>query len=86
MRDKLTTLLKIVVSLGLITIALWRVDLAKVAAQLVSANRWYILLAVLLYTVAIIINGVKWQILLRAQGVRGALRPGLAVSLRRLLL
>jgi uncharacterized protein (TIRG00374 family) len=69
LRDKLLNILKIVVSLGLITIALWRVDLAKVAAQLVSANRWYLLLAVLLYTAAIIINGIKWQILLRAQGV-----------------
>ena len=69
MRDKLLNILKIVVSLGLITFALWRVDLAKVAAQLVSANPWYILLAVLLYTAAIISNGIKWQILLRAQGV-----------------
>jgi hypothetical protein len=69
LRSKLTTLLKIIVSLGLITIALWRVDLAKVAAQLASANLWYVLVAVILYTAAIIINGVKWQILLRAQGV-----------------
>jgi uncharacterized protein (TIRG00374 family) len=75
LRGKLTNILKIVVSLGLITIALWRVDLAKVAAQLVSANRWYILLAVLFYTVAIIINGIKWQILLRAQGVHVPFGP-----------
>jgi len=69
LRDKLLNILKIVVSVSLITIALWRVDLAKVAAQLVSANRWYLLAAVLFYTVAIMLNGVKWQILLRAQGV-----------------
>jgi glycosyltransferase 2 family protein len=75
LRDKLTTILKIVVSLGLITIALWRVDLAKVVAQLASADRWFILLAVLFYTVAIIINGVKWQVLLRAQEVRVPFGP-----------
>ena len=75
MRDKLLNILKIVVSLSLITIALWRVDLAKVAAQLVSANRWYLLAAVLLYTTAIIINGIKWQILLRAQEVRVPFGP-----------
>ena len=75
MRDKLPNILKIVVSLSLITIALWRVDLAKVAAQLVSANRWYLLAAVLLYTIAIIINGIKWQILLRAQEVRVPFGP-----------
>jgi len=75
LRDKLLNILKIIVSLGLITIALWRVDLAKVAAQLVSANRWYLLAAVLLYTAAIIINGIKWQILLRAQEVRVPFGP-----------
>jgi len=75
LRNKLINVLKVVISLGLITIALWRVDLAKVAAQLVSAQMGYILVAVLLYTVAIIINGVKWQILLRAQGVQVPFGP-----------
>ena len=63
------------ISLGLITVALWHVDLAKVAAQLVSANLWYVLAAVLIYTVAIILNGIKWQILLRAQEVRVPFGP-----------
>jgi len=69
-RDKLTTILKIVVSLGLIAFVLWRVKLDKVAAQLASANLWFVLAALALYVLAIVVNGVKWQILLRAQGVR----------------
>jgi uncharacterized protein (TIRG00374 family) len=75
LRDRLTTLLKIVVSLGLIVFALWRVDLAKVTAQLRSANLWYVLAAIAVYTLAIIVNGAKWQILLRAQGVRVPFGP-----------
>jgi glycosyltransferase 2 family protein len=74
-RNKLTTLLKIVVSLVLIISALWKVDLAKVAAQLGSANLWYVLAALLLYVLAIVVNGVKWQILLRAQGVHVPFGP-----------
>jgi glycosyltransferase 2 family protein len=74
-RDKLTTFLKIAVSLGLIVFALWKVDLGKVAAQLASANLWYVLAALALYEVAIVVNGVKWQILLRAQGVRVPFGP-----------
>jgi hypothetical protein len=74
-RDKLTTLLKIVVSLGLIAIVLYRVDLAKVAAQLASANLWFILAALALYELAIVVNGIKWQILLRAQGVKVPFGP-----------
>jgi uncharacterized protein (TIRG00374 family) len=68
-RDKLTAFLKIIVSLGLIAFALWKVDLTKVAAQLASANLWYILAALAIYGLAIVVNGVKWWILLRAQGV-----------------
>jgi uncharacterized protein (TIRG00374 family) len=75
LRDRLTTLLKIVVSLGLIAIILHRVDLAKVAAQLTSANPWFIVAALALYELAIVANGVKWQILLRAQGVRVPFGP-----------
>ncbi len=70
MRDKLINLLKIVVSFGLIAFALWLAKPARVFAQLASANLWLVLAALALFTLAIIVNGAKWQILLRAQGVR----------------
>lgn len=70
MRDKLVTLLKIVVSLGLITLALARANLAEVAAQLGSARLWLVAVALMLYVIAIMVNGLKWQVLLRAQGIR----------------
>ena len=69
MRDKIITLLKILVSLGLIAWVFSRVDLAEVGQQLASANLWLFLVALLLYLLAVSINAFKWQILLRAQGV-----------------
>ncbi len=69
MRAKLTTLLKIIVSVGLITFALARANLGVVAAQLASAKLWLVMAALVLYVAAIIINGLKWQVLLRAQGI-----------------
>ncbi len=69
MRDKLTTVLKVVVSLGLIAFAFSRVDFPKVAAQLARANPAAFVLALAFYMLAIVINGAKWQVLMRAQGV-----------------
>lgn len=72
MRDKLITVLKIVVSVGLIAYLLSRVklDLVVEAMRSASANYLYLLLALALYFGAITVGAVKWQILLRAQRIR----------------
>lgn len=70
MPDKITTLLKIVVSLGLIVLALARANLDEVASQLGSARLGLVTAALALYVTAIIVNAFKWQVLLRAQGIR----------------
>jgi uncharacterized protein (TIRG00374 family) len=69
-RDKLVTLAKVAISLGLIALAFSRVDFKQVAAQLARAQPVYFALALLLYMTAIVVNGAKWQVLLRAQGVQ----------------
>jgi glycosyltransferase 2 family protein len=69
-RDKLTTALKIFISLGLIAFSFSRVDFPTVAAQLARAQPLYFVLALLFYILAIVVNGAKWQVLLRAQGVQ----------------
>ncbi len=69
MRDKLTTLLKLLISLALIVWAFSRVDLSQVGAQLAAANLWFCGAGLALYLVAIGVNAVKWQVLLRAQSV-----------------
>jgi len=70
LRGKLVNLLKVVISIGLVAWAFAKIDLKLVSAQLGAANLWLVLAALALFEVAIIINGVKWQVLLRAQGVR----------------
>lgn len=69
MRDRLITLAKIVVSLGLIAYVISSVDLAKVGQQLASANVGFLLLAFVVYLTAMTVNAVKWRILLGAQRV-----------------
>ena len=72
MRDKLITALKVVVSLALIGYLLSRVGIDDVVAVLrsASANYLHLLLALALYFGAITVGSLKWQILLRAQGIR----------------
>ncbi len=70
MREKLITFLKIVISVGLIAYALARANLGTVASQLASAKLWLVIAALVLYMIAIVVNGLKWQVLLHAQGIR----------------
>jgi glycosyltransferase 2 family protein len=70
LRGKLINLLKVVISIGLVAWAFAKIDLKLVGAELGAANLWLVLAALALFEVAIVINGVKWQVLLRAQGVR----------------
>jgi uncharacterized membrane protein YbhN (UPF0104 family) len=70
LRDRLATLLKLLISVVLIVWAFSRVDLRQVGAQLKTANLWLFAAALLTYLAAIAVNAVKWQVLLRAQGVR----------------
>jgi uncharacterized protein (TIRG00374 family) len=67
MKDRLLTLLKIVISLGLIAYLLFvKVDLALVGRALARANFLYILLGLALYFAAITAGCFKWKLLLRA--------------------
>ncbi len=74
MKDKLITLLKIVISVGLMGYLLYRflsdpADRALLLNTLTTANYWYLTLAVAFFVLAIFTNSLKWFILLRAQGV-----------------
>jgi hypothetical protein len=69
LRDKLFTVLKVFISLGLIAYLFTRIDLAEVKTALASANYLYLVLALVLYFGAIVLNVYKWGILLRAQGL-----------------
>jgi uncharacterized protein (TIRG00374 family) len=80
LRDRLFTALKIAVSLGLIAYLFYRMDLAQVGQALKSANYWLLLPAALLYLGAMSNAGLKWYILLRAQGIQVPFRAVLSYT------
>lgn len=74
MKNKLTTAVKAIVSLGLMAYLLYRFlsdpqDRAVLLTTLTTANYWYLILAIALFEIAVVTNAVKWYILLRAQGI-----------------
>jgi glycosyltransferase 2 family protein len=69
LRGRGSNLLKLAVSLGLVWLAFSRVDLSTVGLQLASAKLGFFIVALAVYMLAITVNAVKWQILMRAQGV-----------------
>jgi len=74
LKDKLVTILKAIISLGLMAYLLFRFlsnpqDREVLLSTLTTANYWYLFLAVALFMIAVITNAVKWYILLRAQGI-----------------
>ncbi|MFB0546730.1 MAG: lysylphosphatidylglycerol synthase transmembrane domain-containing protein [Anaerolineae bacterium] len=70
MKDRLLTVLKIVISLGLVVYLFSKVDLGEVSSALASADYLYLILALILYLGAITSGCLKWYILLRAQGIQ----------------
>ncbi len=70
MKNRLFTVAKIAITLGLIAYVFSTVDRKAVAASLAAANPWLILLALAFYILAITINGMKWHVLLAALEVR----------------
>lgn len=60
---------KVLITVFLVLYVFSKVDFAAVAGQLASADPWLVLLALLLYVLAICINAAKWYVLLLAQEV-----------------
>ena len=74
MKNIVFNLLKIVVTLGIIIYLFSRVDLGVMAQYLARANFALLLLALAAYFVAVALNAVKWQIVVRAQSMNTSLR------------
>jgi hypothetical protein len=74
LKDKLITALKAAISLGLMTFLCYRFlsdsqDRAILLTTLAAANYAYLFLALVLFILAVIMNALKWYILLKAQGI-----------------
>ncbi len=81
MKSWIGTGLKVVVTLGIFVFLLARVDLDAMARHLAGANLLLLVLAFALYMTAITLGAVKWQVLVRAQGLDISLGDLLAYSL-----
>jgi len=68
MRERAMAVLKIAISIGLIAWTFSRVPLAEVGSQLASARPAYLVAALVAFVLAILADGAKWHVLLRAQG------------------
>jgi uncharacterized protein (TIRG00374 family) len=68
-RQTLWTIVRILITIGLLAFLFTRVDVETVTAALRQADPAYIVVALLLYLGAIFTNILKWGLLLRAQGV-----------------
>ena len=79
-KNQLLTPVKIAVSLGLIAFLFSRMNLAQLGRTLAGANYALLLPAALLFWGAMTTAGLKWYILLRAQGIRIPFRAVLSYS------
>ncbi|RLC80266.1 MAG: hypothetical protein DRI61_06145 [Chloroflexi bacterium] len=69
MKGKLINAAKIAISLGLMAFLFTRPEMSQAGQMLLSANLWYVTVAVVVYIIAILVNVYKCQLLLRAQGI-----------------
>jgi len=77
MRRRFFSLLRVVISLGLLAFLLARVGVRETWESLQGANIGYLLAVFLLYLLSIVLRSYRWRIFLNAQGVQASL-PKLA--------
>jgi uncharacterized protein (TIRG00374 family) len=70
LKNRLLTLLKVMVSLGLIAYLFTRMDVAQLSTILRKADYLYLVPAAILFLAAMTNAALKWYVLLRAQGIR----------------
>lgn len=81
MKQHIVNGLKILVTLGLLAFLLTRIDIGRVWGIMAAANLPLLALALALYFFAIFLGAVKWQILVKAQGIEVSLGALLSFSL-----
>ena len=68
-RKQLLNILKIVVSVGLLTFIFYTLDLPAFWQTVRQANPWWLLAALAIMLIGVVIRAYRWQILLNAIGV-----------------
>lgn len=73
MRDKLSNLLKMGISLGLLLLLLWKVGWRETWGILSGGDPSFLLAAWGLYLVSMVVRAYRWQVLLRIQSLKAPL-------------
>ncbi len=81
MNKKLTKILKILLSVSLITWLFWKLDWELVMQELQMLNGVYILLFILFQLAAMVVSVKKWQVIAEHQGINFSLSDGLKTYL-----
>ncbi|MBI4675401.1 MAG: flippase-like domain-containing protein [Chloroflexi bacterium] len=81
MKQNFVTVLKILVTVGLLAFILTRVDLRSVMGIIAEANLPLLFLGTALYFFAIVLGAMKWRILVKAQDIDASLGALLSFSL-----
>ena len=81
MRPSLYTVFKIVVTVGLFAFLIYSMNLADLGAVLANVQPLPLLLALALYSLALVLGALKWQFLVRAQGIEAPLGALLSFAL-----
>ncbi len=68
-KKRLTDLLKILVSVGLVALLLKEIGFQQILTVFAQANAWFLLAALALYLLGIVIKTFRWQVLLDALGI-----------------
>ncbi len=69
MRKHWKTLLKVVISLGLILFLLSRIDIHALLQDLAHANPWWLTATVVLFALSILMRTLRWRVLTEARGM-----------------
>ena len=69
MRNVAITILKILVSVCLISLLLYKIGVSSLIAEIKSANLLWIIVALLIFTFSNILGSFQWQLLLKARGI-----------------
>ena len=73
-RGRLGLIVKLVISLSLLTLLFWKTDQAALLSTFRSLSPSPFLAALLLYFVAEVLSSLRWQLLLRAERIQAPLR------------
>src|SRR5512143_1205982 len=78
MRQQLFTVLKVVISLGLLAYLVWRVGLNDIIAIAAATDYRFLVAAIVLWFGSVVISVWKWDVMLKAQGIRVPFRALMA--------